>query len=364
MATITPGTVIPCANAWCRTSTKTHRSTFAKRRCDQSGHSAAMEVNANAIAPLKPLRDGGAHLGSSRKRGRVSYNDLHDAHLEGATVENVDLDEAQGANFTEAAFANVAFTAGILGATFAKARGHQVRIDYGMAGSDFDGVGLSELAVTGEARVDDCSFVGARLNDSKWGSALDISNSSFRWASLRRAKFDGHVKFENCDLMGCDLSNSEFVGDPEGEPTFVQCEIDMTNFSGIDLRSTHFSGIDLKGRIYFIDSDTLPPQGIGTISPTDFGRTFMTKAMTEEQFAEYTGVLGASEWEVRSALERLSPAFIPVFDGGRVGERGELLRRAILGEDVDVLASVQSEVWAQSAERNSLLVTSPDDAFA
>ena len=302
-------------------------------------------------------------LGGEAGRITIKYSTLRDAHLAAVAITNATLEEASGTMLQRARLERVEFSGGLDGVTMEEAAGEEVSIAHVVRDCRLDNANFPGLSVSASAIVEASSFTGARLNDSEWGSGTHISDSSFRWATMRRSLVGQRVRFNNCDLSGLDVSNSTFAGTPDGSPTFSRCEIDMINVSGVDLRDTHFEAVPLSQRIIFVDDDTLPPAEPGTSDPTDAGRELMTRAMRQEQYSEITGTLGVSEIELRAALNSLSPAFVPVYEDGRVGERGELLRRAALGEDIEFLVSIQREVWQQSRPHNLLLALSPASVY-
>jgi uncharacterized protein YjbI with pentapeptide repeats len=302
-------------------------------------------------------------IGDSTERTTVGFKEMHEATLSGTRVINVDMGEAHGTDLRRAQLSGVTFIEGITDSRLEGASGQDVEVRHAMRRTRLDGVRISGLRIARGTAVDEVCLDGARINDSRWAERVQVKDSSFRWATMRRSRVASGTYFENCDCTGLDLSNSEFDGGNDTVPTFVRIEIDMANFSGCDMRYAHMSEVALRQRIYFVDDDTLPPLEPGSHAPTEAGREFMTRAMTDEQFVDYTDALGADETEVRSALERLSPALVPVYSDGSVGQRGELLRRAVLGEDIEVLSSIQSEIWDKSLKRNPMLVLSADQLY-
>lgn len=355
--------IIHCDNSWCATATKTHRSTYAKRRCDQSRTTSAMSLAPRVPGVTPPLAIGdGEILGDGITPLTVGFHDLHDRRLVGATLSSVVLDGAQGTNLAEAILTDCLFVSAEE-CSLERARAQGIGFSRHVRDCAFDEATLSGALFSDESTIVNSSFDGARLNDSAWGKAVRITDSSFRYAQMRRATFREHTSFTNCDLTGLDLSNAVIHGDTEGRPTFIGCEVDLINLSGVNLRDAHFRDVALDQRIVFADADTLPPLKPGTLDPTDTGRELLTRAMTVEQYADYTETIGVSEAEIRSALARLSPAFAPLYADGRAAPRGDLLRRALLGEDPDVLVRIQTERWEASASRNSLLVRDPETLY-
>jgi len=357
-----------CDNPWCGTKTRSHMSAFAKRRCDQS-KGAQVRVHASQVATQKhssrqSADEAQAVFGGDTEQGTVGYSTLRDGHFEGAVFDNVVLAEAQGANFEGATFGEVVFDGGVIECSFAGASGFDVRIQKVISDTRMDDMRVAGLHVESGTEVRDLSVSGALINDSTWGRHSDVKDSSFRFASMRRSTFGESIQFRNCDFTGVDLARSEFAGSYAGKSTFSSVIIERANFSGVDLTNVTFADVPLAETIYFVDGDTLPMLNPGTLDPSDFGREFMTRALTDEQYSDFVTNLGASEAEVRGAMSRLSPAFVPVYEDGAVGTRGELLRRAMLGDDVGMLTNIQAELWDASRPHNRMLVESPDALYS
>ncbi len=302
-------------------------------------------------------------IGHQHERTEVDFNDLRDANMGGASMANVTLMQPSGTILTDATLLDVSFPAGVDGSVLDGATGQRVMIEHVARDSRFDSVRVTGFAVARETVVERCSFQSASIPESRWAGSVQVQDTSFRWARMQRSVFDRHVTFENCDFSGCNLTGAVFAGLSGGKPTFIRCEFDLADFSGVDLRNAHMSETPWQGRIVFVDADTIPPLNPGELEPTDAGREFMTCAMTDEQYLDYTDALGTSEVDLREALDRLSPAFIPVYQDGTVGTRGELLRKALASGEVDKYAAIQAEVWEQSLEANPMLVTDPGDLY-
>lgn len=214
-------------------------------------------------------------------------------------------------------------------------------------GSDFDGWDMS----------------GSTFNESTWGKGTRLNDTALRWAIMRRSTFEG-VSFTNCDMAGIDLSGSTFLGEGRHACRMTGVELDMANLCGVDMRRLQCEQVALEHRIVFVDADTRLPQDPHSGLPTDFGRELATLSLTQEQFSDYTDGNAAAEMELRDVLATLSPAFIPVYTDGTMGQRGELVERAMRGEDVRLLGRMQAELWQRSRFANPLLVEDVDAAFA
>lgn len=238
-----------------------------------------------------------------------------------------------------------------------KVQGFRVRLS-GLSESSMADASITEMTVERLSSFDTVSMAGLRAPGSTWRDRINIVRSNLAWSVFRRSSFVG-TTFVGCDLTGADLTSCSFSHSALGDPClFDGCELDMLDVSGSDLSGASFVDCPLESRLILSDAETV-------FSPTlPGGCGLATRAIDKALFEELTAVHGVTEADIRAVANVLSPSFVPVYDDGSWGAKGELLTRAlIMGESLAALAVVQTELWRQSRDANPALVADPAEVY-